>query len=226
MAAVLACGDGAVLSHRSAGELWGIVRPRARRASVRGKPAPVDVTVPGTGGRKRHRGIRLHRSSTLTSAECTRQDGIPVTNPARTLSDLSRILSVTQFAAALREAEFLRLPIGAGEQVRGKQNATRTRTELEVLFIAAVRRHRLPVPEVNVKIDRYEVDFLWRDERLIVEVDGWESHGTRSAFEVDRERDVRLKLLGFDVLRFTWRQIAANPGAVASTLRAVLRRAA
>jgi very-short-patch-repair endonuclease len=229
MAAVLACRDGAVLSHRSAGELWGIVRSSARRPPEAGggEGSPVDVTVPGTGGRRRQRGIRIHRSSTLIPAECTRRDGIPVTNPARTLSDLARILSGTQFAAVLREAEFLRLPIrAAGEQARARQNVARTRTELEALFLAVVRRHRLPPPEVNVKIDRYEVDFLWRAERLIVEVDGWVAHRTRSAFEEDRARDTRLKLLGFDVFRFTWRQIEAEPKAVAATIRAVLRRAA
>ena len=83
-----------------------------------------------------------------------------------------------------------------------------------------------PSQEVNARIDRFIVDFLWRTERLVVEVDGWESHGTRWAFEADRARDARLKLLGFDVLRFTWRQIADDRGEVASLIREVLRRAA
>jgi very-short-patch-repair endonuclease len=223
MAAVLACGDGAVLSHRSAGELWGIVRPHARQADGRGEAARVDVTVPGTGGRKRQKGIRLHRSSTLIADECTRRDEIPVTNPARTMSDLLRILSETQFAAALREAEFRRLPIGNDSvPARGKGNPPRIRSELESRFLALIRRHRLPAPNVNVEIDRYEVDFLWRTQRLIVEADGWESHGTRSAFEEDRARDARLKVLGFDVLRFTWRQIESDSAAVAATIRALL----
>ena len=79
---------------------------------------------------------------------------------------------------------------------------------------------------MNARIDRFIVDFLWRTERLVVEVDGWESHGTRSAFEADRARDARLKLLGFDVLRFTWRQIADDRAEAASLIREVLRRAA
>jgi len=90
------------------------------------------------------------------------------------------------------------------------------------MFIALVSRHRLPRPEVNVKVENYEVDFLWRSDRLIVEVDGWEAHRTRSAFEHDRARDARLKLLGYDVLRFTWRQVEADPRIVAGTIRVLL----
>jgi very-short-patch-repair endonuclease len=156
----------------------------------------------------------------LRAADCILGDGIPVTRPARTLADLRPVLSEAEFASALREAEFLRLPIGAA----GRSGSTRprTRTELEAMFMTLVRRHRLPRPEVNVQVDRYEVDFLWRAQRLIVEVDGWESHGTRSAFEEDHARDARLKLLGFEVLRFTWRQIQTDARTVAATIRALL----
>jgi very-short-patch-repair endonuclease len=90
-------------------------------------------------------------------------------------------------------------------------------------MLALCRRHRLPKPEINLKIDRFEVDFLWREERLIVEVDGWVSHRSRSAFEEDRARDARLKVLGFNVLRFTWRQIVQDRASVAKTIRALLR---
>lgn len=180
---------------------------------------PVHVTVSGHGGRKRQGGICVHRSSTLTDADCISRDGIPVTRPARTLADLRPVLSGAQFAAAIREAEFLRLPIHDAAELR---DTPRTRTELEALFIAVVRRHRLPRPEVNVKIDKCEVDFLWRAEGLIVEVDGWQAHGTRSAFEEDRARDARLKLLGYEVLRFTWWQIESDPRTVAATIRALL----
>jgi very-short-patch-repair endonuclease len=223
MAAVLACGEGAVLSHRSAGELWGILRSRARRLSEaggRGEGRAVDVTVPGTGGRKQHRGIHLHRSSTLTTADCTLRDGIPVTTAARTLADLRPVLSDAEYAAAVREAEFLRLPIA--DCAPSGPKPPRTRTELEARFMALVRRHRLPPPEVNVRVAKHEVDFLWRPHRLIVEVDGWESHGTRSAFEEDRARDARLKLIGFDVLRFTWRQVGTDGVKVARTIRTLL----
>jgi very-short-patch-repair endonuclease len=222
MAAVLACGDDSVLSHRSAGELWRILRAGRRSATDGRNEAPVDVTVPGNGGRKGHRGISLHRSSTLSPGDCILRDGIPVTRPSRTLADLRPILSEAEFGAALREAEFLRLPIGDRGDGRGSNTPPRTRTELEARFMSLVRRHRLPKPEVNVKVDRYEVDFLWRDQRLIVEVDGWESHGTRSAFEEDRARDARLKVLGFEVLRFTWWQVESDARTVAATVRALL----
>ena len=218
MAAVLACGEGAVLSHRSAAALWGMLgRPR-RPSEAGGGGGAVDVTVPGAGGRARRRGIRLHRSHTLSPADCTRRAGIPVTTPARTLADLRRILPSKQFARVLREAEYLGLPVGEAFK------PDRSRTDLEALFLSLVRRHRLPRPEVNVRVDRYVVDFLWRAQRLVVEVDGWESHRTRSAFEEDRARDARLKVLGYEVLRFTWRQVEHDARAVAGTVREVLRR--
>jgi very-short-patch-repair endonuclease len=90
-------------------------------------------------------------------------------------------------------------------------------------MLAIYRRHRLPRPEVNAKIDRFEVDFLWRDLRLIVEVDGWDSHRTRSAFEEDRARDARLTVLGYEVVRFTWRQVTRDQATVAKTIRTLLR---
>jgi very-short-patch-repair endonuclease len=86
--------------------------------------------------------------------------------------------------------------------------------------------HRLPKPSVNVKVDRFEVDFLWPKERLIVEVDGWDSHRSRSAFEEDRARDARLAVLGYEVVRFTWRQIESDPRGVAKTIRSLWRERA
>ena len=92
------------------------------------------------------------------------------------------------------------------------------------MLLALARRHRLPQPEVNVRVDRFLVDFLWRHERLIVEVDGWESHRTRSAFEEDRARDARLTVLGYQVLRYTGRHVEDDASAVAQTVRELLRR--
>jgi very-short-patch-repair endonuclease len=219
MAAVLACGDGAVLSHLSAAELWGIYH-RVRRPSQGGgrREAPdVHVTVPRTSGVRKRAGIVLHRSTTLIARHCTRHDGIPVTTPTRTLADLRPLLSPARFSGALREAEFLKLPIDE------EFDSDRTRTDLEQAMLAICRRHRLPRPEVNVKIDRFEVDFLWRDQRLVVEVDGWDAHKTRSAFEEDRARDARLAVLGYEVVRFTWRQVTEDAAKVAQTVRALLR---
>jgi very-short-patch-repair endonuclease len=207
MAAVLACGPGAVLSHRAAGALWQLLPP----------PSQIDVTVPGHAGRKRRDGFVVHRSRTLDASDCTFRDRIPVTTPARTVADLRNVLSREDFAEAVRKAELKRLPVSPPTE------SDRARTKLESRFLSLCRRHRLPEPEVNAPTDSYEVDFLWRDRRLVVEVDGWESHRTRSAFESDRARDARLAVLGFNVVRFTWRQVAEDGAAVAGTVRTLLR---
>jgi very-short-patch-repair endonuclease len=217
LAAVLACGNGAVLSHRSAAQLWDI-RCRVRRRSKAGGGGVhlVEVTVPGYSGHAKRRGIKLYRSATLLPEHCTRRAGIPVTRPSRTLEDLRSVLSSPQVAAAVREAEFLGLPVGEQFVADGP------RTELEDRMLSVCRRHRLPRPEVNTLVDRFEVDFLWRGQRLVAEVDGWDSHHTRSAFEEDRARDARLKLLGYEVVRFTWRQVTEDASMVAKTIRTLL----
>jgi very-short-patch-repair endonuclease len=179
---------------------------------------PVDVTVPRVGGRGRRRGISVHRSITLLPSHCTLRQAILVTKPARTLDDLYRVLSAKDFAAALREAEYLRLPIGQ------RFNPDGTRSALEARFLSLCRRHHLPDPDVNVRVGSFTVDFLWRRERLVAELDGWEAHRTRSAFEADRVRDAWLKSCGYEVLRFTHRRVTDEAEAVASTLRALLAR--
>ena len=215
MAAVLACGPGAALSHVSAGELWGMVRSR-RPSQAPSRDRVSHVTV--SGNARHRRGIRVHRSSTLRATHVTRRLGIPVTTPARTLADLRRSLPRPQFAAALREAQYLGLPIASALEPDG------TRSELEARFLALCRRHRLPKPEPNVPIGSFIVDFLWPQERLIIELDGYRAHGGRAAFEADRERDTQLKLLGYDVIRFTWRQLTEDPAQVAGALRELLRK--
>jgi very-short-patch-repair endonuclease len=213
MAAVLAVGPGAALSHFSAGTLWGMLGSRGR-GSARSVELPIHVTV--SGASESRRGIRVHRSRTLTPETITVRLGIPVTTPTRTVIDLRGVLGRRQFAAALRQAEFLGLPLDPSLE------PDRTRSELEGKLLALCRRHRLPRPEVNVRIGSFSVDFLWRDRRLVVEVDGFRAHGTRSAFESDRARDVELRLLGYEVLRFTWRQLAEHPREVARALRELL----
>ena len=220
MAAVLACGPGAALSHTSAGWLWGILRnPRRPSADpLEGHPdgGISHVTVPREC--KSRRGIKVHRSRTLLPSHTTRRLGIPVTTPSRTLFDLRRTLPQRVFAAALRQAEFLELPVDPD------LGPDETRSDMEAIFLALCRRHRLPKPEVNVRIGEFDVDFLWPERRLAVEVDGWDAHRTRSAFEEDRARDLKLKLLGYEGVRFTWRQLTEDSAAVASALRELLRK--
>lgn len=212
MAAVLALGDGAALSHRSAAALWSF----APRFAPEWSDRPVDVVVPGHSGRARRRGIRVHRSVTLVDAEVTRHRGIPVTTPARTLADLRRVASRAAWDAALREAEFLRLPLDglfAGD-------GTRSGEERRPLGICT--RHGLPRPERNARIGPHVVDFLWREAKLIIEVDTYGTHGGRAAFHGDRVRDAWLGRRGRHVLRVTDRWMREAPGEIAATIRALL----
>jgi very-short-patch-repair endonuclease len=204
MAAVLACGPDAVLSHTSAAALWQLLPQRGF----------VHVTVPGYG--RPRSGIKVHRSRTLRPPDVTRRDNIPVTTPSRTLADLHRTLPQPQFARALREAEYLKLPLDDRHAPDG------TRSELEADFLTLCRRHRLPKPEVNVRIGPYVVDFLWPDHKLVVEVDAYSTHGSRSVFESDRARDVQLRLWGYEVFRFTPLQIDDEARAIAATLGTLL----
>jgi very-short-patch-repair endonuclease len=204
MAAVLACGAGAVLSHRSAAELWGMLKPVA---------GPVHVTVPVAGGRRKRDGICIHRSPYLTSAVTRRRNGITVTAPERTIADLKRVVAPSVLRRAIRQAEFDRRAIGdQGQRTQG------TRSDLERRFLRLCRRHRLPEPEVNVKVGRFTVDFLWRQEGLVVETDSYRTHGGYQAFQDDRDRDNELTALGLEVLRFTDLRIDNEPAAVAGLI--------
>jgi very-short-patch-repair endonuclease len=213
MAAVLACGEGAVLSHRSAAALWGLEpRPRGRWENL-----PADVTVSGDGGRARRAGIRLHRSSTLLPSHSRLRRAIPVTNPARTLADLRRVIQVKAWRAALREAEYLRLPLDGLFETDG------TRSEPEARLLAICRSHRILRPEVNARLGPYTVDFLWRPQRLVVEVDTYGTHGGRAMFHADRVRDAWLKREGWETLRVTDHWMDEAPAEVAGTILALLR---
>lgn len=181
MAAALAYGPGAVISHESAAYLWGM-SPRC--------PRLIHVTVPGTARRARREGIVLHYSTTLEPADTTRRENIPVTKPERTRRDLG----------------WDRAP---------------TRSGLERRFLRICRAHSIPRPEVNVKVGPHLVDFLWRAERLIVEVDGYAYHSDREAFRTDRARDRHLRARGFEVLRFADDELDDEP-AVATALLAHL----
>jgi very-short-patch-repair endonuclease len=211
-AAVLACGVGAALSHRSAAELWAMLEPAG---------GAIQVTVPVAGGRARREGIRIHRHPSLSRAEITIRGGIAVTRPGRTLADLRPTVSAGEFRLAVRQAEIRGLPFDARGLVPDG-----TSSELERMFIGLCRRENLPVPEVNVWIGRDRVDFLWRESRVVVETDGYRAHRGSVAFEADRARDNRLLELGFEVLRFTYRRVADEPEAVARLVRHRLALAA
>jgi very-short-patch-repair endonuclease len=209
MAAVLACGEGAVLSHLSAAHLWRLLKPRE---------GLIEVSVRSPGGRAQRREIRIHRRASLRADAVTCRLNIPVTTVAQTIADLRRSVSPAQLRRAIRRAEVLGLRTGV-EVSEG------TRSELEDLFLRLCRRHKLPKPEVNVRIGSLEVDFLWRAERLVVETDGYRYHRGSQAFEDDHNRDLALRAAGFDVLHFTFRQVTDEPARVANLVSGELHTA-
>ena len=221
MAAILACSKkpsvdawrtvldhwGVALSHRSAAVLWQLLPP---------SDGPIDISVPSDGGRRKRHGIRIHRCPTLLSASVTSQQGIPVTSPARTIADLRGSVPSWELRRAVRQAEVMGLPTGAERLTK------HTRSDLELLFLSLCRRHKLPRPEVNAKIGSIEVDFLWRERRVIVETDGYRYHRGRAAFENDRARDLKLRELGYEVIRLSDEQVTDDPGRVAKIIRQIL----
>ena len=240
MAAVLACAPDAVLSYRCAAALYEI------RGTAQAK---IDVTVRGRSHRKRA-GIDVHRSTTLTPDDLTTVDGIPCTTVARTLLDLAQVIKGRPLERALDQAEILDLLDLAALDDQIERNKARpaakrlqavldqhytgstpTWSELEEALLAACRRAKLPMPEVNALIDpgdddptAIRVDFVWRDQRVIVETDGHETHHTRRAFEEDRLRDQRLIVAGWTVIRITWRQLTQRPDEVMQRLARLLSR--
>jgi hypothetical protein len=215
MAAVLACGPHAVLSHRSAAVLYGLIRYHG----------PIDVTAPT---KRAHRGIVLHRSAT---ADRTTHYGIPVTTPARTVLDLADVLDPASLTRAVNEAR-LRHLLSAADLERtlagspgrrtGAFESTHapTRSVFEDMFLAFIDRHDLPRPEVNQHIHGYEVDMLWRPQRLVAELDGRAYH--EHSFERDREKDAHLLAAGLTTIRVTWRRLTETPDREARRLHALL----
>jgi len=208
MAAVLVCGEKAVLSHRSAAELWRLLKPT---------PGPIDVSISSSSGRRKRNGIRIHRRASLAPGSCTSRCGIPVTTPAQTLADLKGRVAPAQYRRAIRQAEVLGLRTGLAA-------SEPTRSELEDLFLRLCKRHGLPKPEVNVWAGGREVDFLWRAEHLVVETDGYKYHRGSQAFENDHDRGLALRDAGLDVLCLTYRQVTDEPDRVADLVARELRR--
>lgn len=212
MAAVLACGMDAALSHGSAAVLWGLLKPL---------DGPIHISIPTQRSRRSRRGIVLHRCPSLARQEgpllLTRREGIPVTTVPRTIEDLDGLLPPKLVRRAMRQAEFMGLHLGGVE-------SDRTRSDLEAAFLDLWRRHGLPTPEVNTKLGRWEVDFLWRSQNLVVEADSWTYHRGSVAFEDDHARDLDLRAQGFTVLRFTDRQLEEEPNGIASDVKRALTR--
>lgn len=233
MAATLACGTGAVLSHRSAAGLWEL-RPTARL-----KP---EVLVRGRYGRSQP-SITVHRTTTLDDADITIHRGIPVTTPARTLVDLAEVVPRRALERALDEAEHgLRLdwrtltdvldrhPARTGAaRIRAilaehEIGSTRSRSALEESVLALCDRHGLPRPRLNETVSGFEVDCWWPEHRLVVEADSLRHHLTAAAFERDRARDAELVVEGIRVLRLTHRRLSQDEPEVVATLRRLLVR--
>ena len=209
LAAVLAGGDGAVLSHASAVALWQFLRPI---------PGPVHVTVGAAVRRKPRAGLLIHRSRTLGSHDVTRRHGIAVTTPARTIEDIRGEVEPHLFRRALRQAEL------AGYRVPHLSAVKRTRSDLELLFLSLCDDHGLPRPLVNRRVHGHRVDFYWPEQRVAVETDSWEYHRGSVSFEDDHERDLKLRLHGITTRRYTGDQLEAEPAAVAADLGAALGR--
>jgi very-short-patch-repair endonuclease len=230
LAAVLACGPGAVLSHRSAAGLWRLL------------PDPsgdVEITVGGRNcGTKP--GVRVHRVAALDRRDIRKLGGIPVTSPPRTILDLAAIVAGSELERALAEAQARRLTretellsllarfagrpgtAALRSLIGGDASPALTRSQAEQRLLALLRSAELPPPEVNARISRYEVDFLWRERRLVVEVDGFRYHSSRGAFERDRLRDSGLAGMGFRVMRTTWHQIVRRPEALVARIATAL----
>jgi very-short-patch-repair endonuclease len=237
LAAVLAVGPRAVLSHRAAAAL------HLLRASGGTK---VEVTTPSE--RRGTPKIRVHPRRRLTAADIAAVDGIPVTSVARTLVDLAETLAPQPLLKALSEAERLnildvRALMAARARTRGrhgpadarlqraieelKATGTQlTRSELEDRFAALVARAGLPRPRLNAQIGGFEVDVLWPAHNLVVELDGWVNHRHRAAFERDRRKGNALLAQGFRVLRFTHRDVTSRAAETAAQITAELSRAA
>lgn len=234
MGAVLASGSGALLSHHTAAALWGL----------RGySGGAMHVTVP----HKSTSTKRICRHFSLVPPdERVVEEGIPVTSVHRTIFDLAATASVDEVVAMIKEAEYLnrwdRLSLpDLLERYPGKRGSRkvrfalnriteeppgRTRSKLEQRFAPFLRRHYLPLPRFNDWIllgpKRYQVDCHWPHLHLIVELDGWEGHSTRSAFQDDRARDRALHAAGFAVIHLTWNQLDDEPEAIAFDLQNLL----
>jgi very-short-patch-repair endonuclease len=232
MAATLACGEAAVLSHRSAAHLWQLLHYSAHARLP-------EVTVPGRNPDARP-DIRIYRVKSLDRRDVTRRLEISVVTPARALLDLAAVVSPRELELAYAEGQARRRLTRAAVEAVLARNGRRagtgvlrallekdgppslTRSEAEERLLHLIRSSGLPHPVVNARLGPFEVDLLWRPQRLVVEVDGFQYHSSRAAFERDRLRDAELQARGYGVMRVTWRQIVDEPEAVVVRLAQAL----
>jgi very-short-patch-repair endonuclease len=232
-AAIFACGEGAVISHRTAGEMWGLMPPGG----------DVHVTVPGRNPGHR-RGVRIHRVNNLFPDEIVVRDGVALTSPARTICDIAGTESRSDTERVLAEARvqrmvtnrqlesvIVRAPTLKGSSVirgllRAESETGYTRSNAELRMKKLIRAAGLAQPLINAPLLGFSADFLWPAEKLIVEVDGYRFHGHRSRFESDRRRDQRLVAAGYRVIHVTWIQLRDHPISVIASLAQALALAA
>jgi very-short-patch-repair endonuclease len=234
MAAVLACGPAAILSHRSAIALWDL---RSTSGSA------IDVTVPGQ-GKPGPEGVLVRRTRALRANDMAAVDGIPVTSLAWTVVDYAAIAHRHQVRSVLEALErrgdyigreldelLARTPNRKGVKALRLTIAEMTgpapwlQSELEEFFRELIRGSDLPDYEANVLVEGERVDVLWRKERVIVELDGFAFHKSRASFEADRRRDAKLQVLGYRVLRITQERLTNEPDKVLAEIRALLSAA-
>ena len=231
-AALLAIGDNAVLSHRSAARVWGLAGA---------DPQVIDVTVIGRRPHPRE-GVRLHYVKTIT--DLTTHSNLRITTPARTLIDFASRATSSELADAFGDARARRLltdreldaalkraprnhPGAAIVRAMLREGGTYDRSKAERLMRALCKQAELPQPLPNIVLNGHLVDFLWPDQKLIIEVDGYDSHGNRRAFEDDRRRDQTHVAAGYVVVRITWHQLQHEPIALAARIaQALAHRAA
>lgn len=230
MAAALACGPGAVLSHFSAGHLWGLC----------GSYGPVEV-LRRSGGAT-HKGIRLHQTRRLEPFEVTLEKGIPVASVERVLLDLAGRTDLKRLERIFVQAyksdclswSRLNRVLGLRRGCKGVGRlrwiaaevdpvALETRSVSEVDFLALCRGASIPTPSVNVLVAGHLVDFLWPAQRVVVETDSWSHHRDGPAFEKDRQANVDLIAAGYEVHRATYKMLERNPDPFLSNVRRALK---
>lgn len=232
-AAVLACGPGAVLSHRTGADHWGLISSASRA---------IHVTVPRRRPPAPLRGVVVHLTRQLTEADRTEHDGIPVTSVPRTLLDLAGVARQGELLQAIEQAERLRIfDLPAVHELLGRSNGRRgaaalrralaeltdeapdTRSPLEDRFVAYCRRRRLPPPALNVMVAGFWVDAAWPSRKVVVELDSRRHHSGIDAFEGDRKRDTKLQIAGFAIVRITDRRLRQEPDELEADLRSLLQ---